>query len=410
MSLPLEGLRVADFCWLIAGPATTRVLADFGADVIKIESQARVDNIRLTGVQPPGGPGSIDTNGVFNDTNTNKRSVTLDLGSPRAVELAKEIVRRSDIVTNNFTGDRMDRWGLGYEDLRAVKPDLIMLTMPVMGTTGPYVRYGSYGNGVIGYAGMRTNMGFPGRPPVGIAPLYSDFSAPYFAVSALMAAVYHRERTGEGQFIDLAQMESAVALLGTNVLDYTANGRVPTPRGNRALDRAPHGAYPCAGDDRWCVISVRDESEWRALCAAMARDDLAEDARFASMAARLEHGDALDEVVAAWTGERDAWDVMRHLQAAGVTAGVVEDLEDMVTRDPHLSPEADLPAGGHLEPVAREGGPTFLTHRQPIRLDGAAPPLRVSPRMGEHNEEVYRGLLGLSEDEYLRLVMDGVIN
>ncbi len=404
--LPLEGVRVADFCWLIAGPASTRILADFGADVIKIESYSKVENIRTTGVQPPG-PGSIDTNGVFNDTNTNKRSVTLDLNTPQGIDLAKEIVRRSDIVTNNFTGDRMDRWGLGYRDLCEVKPDIIMLTMPVMGTTGPYVRYGSYGNGVIGYAGMRTNMGFPGRPPVGIGPLYSDFTAPYFAVSALMAALYHRERTGEGQFIDLAQMESAVALLGPAIMDYTANGRVASPRGNRAEDRAPHGAYPCAGDDRWCVISVHDDQEWRALCEVMGQPALAEDARYASTAARLEHLDALDGVVADWTRGRDAWDVVRALQAAGVHAGVVEDLEDMVTRDPHLPHQ-------HLEPVTRDGdgedGTTFLTHRQPIRLDGAAPPLRASPRMGEHNEEVFRGLLGLSEDEYLRLVVEGVIH
>ncbi|MDA1240769.1 MAG: CoA transferase [Chloroflexi bacterium] len=401
-ALPLEGIRVADFCWLIAGPATTRVFADFGADVVKIESNTRIDNIRTTGVQPPG-PGSIDTNGVFNDTNTNKRSITLDLNTPEGITLAKEIVRRSDIVTNNFTGDRMDRWGLGYEGLRAVRPDIIMLTMPVMGTTGPYIRYGSYGNGVIGYAGMRTNMGFPGRPPVGIAPLYSDFSAPYFAVSALLAALHHRDRTGEGQFIDLAQLESAVSLLGAEILDYTANGRVPQPRGNRALDRGPHGAYPCAGDDRWCVISVHDEPEWLALCAAIGGPDLAEDTRYASMAARMEHADALDEALATWTRERDPWEVARHLQSHGVTAGVVEDLEDMVTRDPHLGPH-------HFEPVTREGGPTFLTHRQPIRIDGVTPPLRVSPVMGEHNEEVFRGLLGLSEEEFGRLVADGVIN
>lgn len=168
--LPLAGLRVADFFWMIAGPATSRVLADFGAEVIKIESEARLDNIRLTGPQPSE-PGSINTNAVFNDVNTNKLSVTLNLNHARGIELAKEIIRRSDIVTNNFTGDRMERWGLGYDDLKRVKRDIIMLTMPVMGTTGPYQRYGAYGNGVISYGGLRTNMGFPGRAPVGIAPL-----------------------------------------------------------------------------------------------------------------------------------------------------------------------------------------------------------------------------------------------
>ena len=400
--LPLAGVRVADFSWLIAGPATTRVLADFGAEVIKIESHVRLDTIRLTGVHPTAEQ-TLDSNGVFNDCNTNKQSVLLNLGTPRGIELAKEIVRHSDIVVNNFTGDRMDRWGLGYEDLRAVRPDVIMLTMPVMGTTGPYIRYGSYGNGVIGYGGMRTNMGFPGRAPVGMAPLYSDFSTPYFAVSALMAALINRDRTGEGQFIDLAQMEATVALLGPAMLDYTANGRIERPRGNRAADAAPHGAYPCAGDDRWCVIAVRTEGEWQALCEAAGRPDLASDGRFATLAARQANEDALDAEVGAWTAGLDAWELTHLLQARGVMAGVVEDLEDMVNRDPHLSVR-------HFEGVSRDGGVVFTTHRQPGRLDGESPRLRLAPRMGEHNEAVYRGLLGLSEEEFFGLMAEGVIH
>lgn len=402
-ALPLAGVRVADFSWLIAGPATTRVLADFGAEVIKIESHARLDTIRLTGVHPTDVQ-TVDSNGVFNDCNTNKRSVLLNLGTRRGIALAKEIVRRSDIVTNNFTGDRMDRWGLGYEALRAVKPDVIMLTMPVMGTTGPYIRYGSYGNGVIGYGGLRTNMGFPGRPPVGMAPLYSDFSTPYFAVSALMAALVHRDRTGEGQFIDLSQMEATVSLLGPAMLDYTANRHIEPPRGNRALDAAPHGAFPCTGDDRWCVIAVRSDEEWRALASAMGRDDLAADARFVTLAARQAHEEALEAEVAAWTRGLDAWEVTRRLQARGVMAGVVEDIVDMVERDPHLPVR-------HFAHVSRgPGEPAFMTHRQPGRLDGESPPLRAAPRMGEDNETVYRGLLGLSEEEFVGLMAEGVIH
>ena len=402
MRLPLEGVRVADFCWLIAGPATTRMLADFGADVIKIESETRIDSIRTVGVQPRGS-GSINTNGVFNDTNTNKRSITLNLNDPRGIDLAKRLIAQSDIVTNNFTGDRMDRWGLGYEDLRRIKPDIIMLTMPVMGTTGPYVRYGSYGNGVIGYAGMRTNMGFPRRPPVGLGPLYSDFSVPYFGVSALMAALYHRDRTGDGQFIDLAQMESSVGLLGPAVMEYSATGRIHRPDGNRAPDFAPHGAYPCLGSDRWCVIAVRTDEEWRALSEEMDRSDLATDARFATFDARKANEDALDALISEWTRGRDPWEVTHRLQAAGVMAGVVEDLDDMLIRDPRLGTE-------HFTPVARDSEVTFMTHRQPARLDGETPPLEASPVMGADNEEVYEGLLGLSHEEYVQLVVDRVIH
>ena len=401
-ALPLNGIRVADFCWMIAGPTTSRTLADYGADVIKIESQARLDNIRAIGVQPPG-PGSLDTNAVFNDVNTNKRSVTLNLNHPRAIELVKEIVLRSDVVTNNFTPERMDRWGLGYDDLRRIKPDIIMLTMPVMGATGPHKGYGAYGNGVIAYSGLSMNMGFPERPPTGIAALYSDFSAPYFAVSGLMAALYHRDRTGQGQFIDLSQAEATVNLLGTNILEYTANGALTPRRGNRSDACCPHGAYPCAGDDRWCAIAVENDEDWGRLCDAIGRLELASDARFATNAARRENEDDIDELISIWTRQRDAWDVMNTLQRHGVMAGVVADLEDLVTRDPWLP-------GQHLIPLTRGGEDvTFTTHAQPARMDGATPPLRRAPRMGEHNEEVFKEMLGISNDEFVQLLVDNVI-
>jgi len=401
-SLPLAGIRVLDFCWMIAGPAGSRMLADFGAEVIKVESQYRLDNIRALGIQPPD-PSNTDSNGVFNDVGTNKRSITLNLNTPRGIELAQELVAQSDIVTNNFTGDRMDRWGLGYEDLRKLKDDIILLTMPVMGTTGPTRRYGSYGNGVIAFGGLTMNMGLPERPPIGMAPLYSDFSAPYFLVSALMAALHHRDRTGEGQFIDLAQAEATVSLLGTDILDYTANGRVAERSGNRVADYCPHGAFGCAGEDRWCAIAVGGEAEWRKLCAVMGRPEAVDDPRFASHEARKQNEDAVEALVGAWTGERDAWDVMHTLQGAGLMAGVVEDLEDMVTRDPWLP-------GHHLVPVTREGeGTVFTTHAQPLRLDGETPPLRRAPLFGEANEYVFKDLLGVSEAEFVELLVEKVV-
>ena len=400
--LPLDGIRVADFGWMIAGPATSRILADFGAEVIKIESQARLDNIRAIGIQPPG-PGKIDTNAVFNDVNTSKRSVTLNMNHPRAIELVKEIVRQSDFVTNNFTPERMARWGLGYDEIRRVKPDIIMLNMPVMGSSGPYKGYGSYGNGVIAYSGLSMNMGFPDRPPTGMAALYSDFSAPYFGVSAMMAALYHRDRTGQGQFIDLSQSETTINLLGTDILEYTANGAIPPRQGNRSRDYCPHGAYPCAGDDRWCAIAVSNDEEWGQLCKAMARPELARDACFATDEARREHEDELDELISAWTRQRDAWDVMRTLQHQGVMAGVVSDLEDMTTRDPWLP-------GNHLVPLSRDDEDiTFATHAQPAHLEGVSPTLRRAPRLGEYNEEVFKELLGISGDEFVQLLIDEAI-
>ena len=401
-ALPLAGLRVLDFCWMIAGPAGSRVLSDLGAEVIRVESEYRVDNIRRLGVFPDNA-GTVDTNAVFYDCNTGKRSIALNLNTPRGIEIAKRLVAMSDIVTNNFTGDRMDRWGLGYEDLRKIKPEIVMLTMPVMGTTGPRKHHGSYGNGVIAFGGLNSNMGLPERPPVGMAPLYSDFSSPYFFASAIAAALHHRECSGEGQFIDLAQAEATVSLLGTDVMEYTANGEVAPRSGNRVRDFCPHGVYRCEGEDRWCAIAARDDEDWKKLAAVIDEVELSGDERFSSHAARKQHEDELDALIEGWTRERDAWDVMHTLQAAGVMAGVAEDLEDMVARDPGLP-------GRHLIAISNDDEAfEFTVHAQPLRLDGEVPPLDPAPAFGEANQYVYRKLLGFSEDEYVQLIADNVI-
>ncbi|MBT5774392.1 MAG: CoA transferase [Dehalococcoidia bacterium] len=400
---PLEGIRVVDFFWMLAGPLTSRVLANYGADILKIESESRPDTIRITGVQPTE-PGSINTNGVFGDANVGKRSLAINLKNPRGIELIKELVAHADIVTNNYTPDRMDLWGLGYEDLRKVKSDIIMLTMPVMGMNGPYQAFGSYGNGIIAYSGLSQNMGFSDRPPTGIAPLYSDFAAPYFAVSALMSALHRRERTGEGQFIELAQSEAGINLLGPNILEVTANNQLPPRIGNRSRNAVPHGAYPCAGNDRWLAIACESDDDWRHLATALGHPDLVEDPRYATLDARRASEDELDALIADWTRERDTWDAMHYLQSAGVIAGVVEDLEDNVTRDPHLS-------GHHLVPLQRDDEQySFLTHSEPVRVDGHLAPMRRAPQMGEHTSEILREVLGFTDTDIASLVADGVLN
>jgi crotonobetainyl-CoA:carnitine CoA-transferase CaiB-like acyl-CoA transferase len=398
---PLAGVRVADFSWMIAGPAASRVLADLGAEIIKIESEYRLDNIRVVGVQPGEGAG-IDTNGVFNDCNTNKKSLRLNVNHPRGLEVAKDLIRRSDIVLNNYTADRMPRWGLGYEDLRALKRDIILLSMPVMGCTGPYKNYGSYGNGIVAFSGLNMLTGFPERPPIGLGPLYSDFAGPYFVVTALMAALHYRNRTGEGQFIDFSQVEATVNLLGPAILEYSANGGVPRREGNRSPHYAPHGVYRCRGEDRWLALAVATDEEWRTLCDAMEKPHLATDPRFARFEGRKKNEDALDELIEVWTRHRDAWDLMRELQGRALVGAVVEDLEDMCIRDPVLSTE-------HLQSVQTEGGLIFRTHAQPLRLDGQQPSLRAAPRFGEHSEEVLKSLLGLSDEEIERLLIDGAV-
>jgi benzylsuccinate CoA-transferase BbsF subunit len=219
-----------------------------------------------------------------------------------------------------------------------------------------------------------------------------------------MAALYHREHTGQGQFIDLSQSETTINLLGTDILNYTANGIVAPRIGNRSSKYCPHGAYRCAGDDRWCAIAVSNDEEWGRLCKVMGHLDLVTDARFATDAARREHEDELDELISAWTRQRDPWDVMHTLQDGGVIAGVVSDLEDVTTRDPWLP-------GNHFVPLVRDGEDVvFTTHAQPARINGESPSLRRAPRMGEHNEEVFREMLGISEDELAQLIVDGVVH
>lgn len=399
---PLKGIRIADLTWMIAGPASTRMLADFGATVMKIESESRIDNMRILGIHPDSQQ-NIDTNPVFNDCNTNKLSLRLNINHPDGFETLKKVIAESDVVINNFSGDRMARWGLGYEDVKKIKDDIIYVSMPVMGTTGPYRNYGAYGTGVVAFSGLNMATGFPERDPIGLGPLYSDFSSPYLLVTATMAALHHRNKTGQGVNLDISQAECTISLLGPDILGFTANGTLPARMGNRAPSYAPHGVYPCAGDDRWCAIAAGSDAEWTALANVIGPAALANDARFLTHEARKANEDELDGIVGQWTRERDAWDLMHLLQAEGVAAAVVEDLADMVERDPGLSVQ-------HFVRVPfPEEGVEFRTHGQPLRMNGVAAQLRRAPRLGEHSEQILKEVAGLSEADIEELLIAGAI-
>ena len=400
--LPLDGVRVVDFCWLIAGPLATRSLAHFGAEVIKIESQARIDFIRNGGPRPESNP-SPNIAGVFNDINTSKLSVALDMRTPRAREIVTRLVALSDVVTNNFSGEAMDRWGLGYRDLVKIKPDIIMLSMPVMGTTGPHRDYGGYGSHISAGAGLSAITGFPGRPPVGSGSLYPDFSGnPYHAVFAVLAALRYRRRTGKGQFIDLAQYESTAALLGPSVLQYTMLGDVPHQSGNRSRVAAPHGVYRCVGSDRWCAIAVFTDDEWRGLCTAMGHPAWSAEARFESLASRKEHEDELDRLVESWTSDYPAYEVMHRLQRHGVPAGVVQDIRDLLENDTSYRER-------HVRFLEQPDVGTLTLHGEVIQISGLEPRVKRSPMLMEHTEQVLSGILGMSQEEIDVLYADGVL-
>ncbi len=398
--LPLQGYRIVDFCWMIAGPLTTRLLAGLGAEVIKVESLARLDRIRETGVQPPDHL-SPNTNGVFNDCNANKRSVTVNLGEPGGVEVIKDLVRCTDVVSANFTPDRLDRWGLSYDELRAIRPDIIVVNMPVMGKSGPHAHWGSYGNGIIAMAGLNGLTGFPDRAPVGLGTLHSDFTTPYFGALQIMSALYEREQTGDGQYLELAQYEAAIHLLDTELFDYLANGVATPRRGNHSPEFAPHGVFPCTGEDRWVAIAVRNTLEWHALCGVIDRHDLAVRPDLQSLGGRQAAEDEIDATISAWTASRDRWQVAEMLQARGIPASAVEDVADLVEHDPTMI--------DHFARLPHPEGVEMLVQHQPVTWDGQRLPLTRAPLLGEHNEDVILKLLGYPPERLTELLISNVL-
>jgi benzylsuccinate CoA-transferase BbsF subunit len=435
MSEILAGLRVLDFCWIGAGALVTQTLALHGAEVIKIESRARPDNLR---VAPPVRPGTsgLDASGYFASRNAGKKSFALNMSHPSAVSVARRLARASSVVTSNFRPGVMERWGLSYPELSAGQPDLIYLTMPMQGATGPHARYAGFGSTIAALSGLVAPSGLPGRVPVGTGTHYPDHVPnPGHALVALLAALVHRNRTGRGGRIELSQFESTTGLLGPAVIRYSATGEQPAARGNRVPWAAPHGVYPCQGDDTWIAVSASTEAQWAALSGVLAagppapadapgaaglpepeagghpepgpaghpEPDLAADPRFAGLDLRREHEDALDGQVASRTARWDRWELMGRLQAAGVPASVVETTAD-VFDDPVLAARGYWRVLEHpvMGPVRNASAP-HLWDGQPVS------PQSPAPLLGQHTQEIAGDLLGLSDGEYRQLVEGGVL-
>ncbi len=378
---PLEGIRVVDFCWAIAGSLCTRLLADLGADVIKLESGHRLDPIRQIGPQPPDRR-SLDTNGVFNDCSANKRAVTLNLDTERGRELAGRLIATADVVTANFTPDRLDRWGFDAAALEALRPGLIVANLAVMGTWGPNAGWRSYGSGLVAMGGLAAHTGFDGRAPECLGTLHTDFTVPYFAASFILAALHQRDRTGQGAYLELSQYETAVRLLDRELTDVL-NGRPgPGRRANRSPRYRPHGVFPAAGHDRWVAVAARTDAERLALAGVVGEP-------------------ATDATVAAWTATRSRAEIVSILRAIGVPVSPVEDLADHQGDGAmrQLWSTIDLPAGV----VAR-------VLNEPLTWDGERLPLRPAPMWNEHTWEVVVGELGIDPEEFARLDADGVFS
>jgi crotonobetainyl-CoA:carnitine CoA-transferase CaiB-like acyl-CoA transferase len=396
----LAGVRVLDLTWVVAGPAATRILADHGADVIKVER--------------PGVPEVEERRGgLFGNLNRGKRSLAINLDDGRGLALLRDLVRQCDVVIDNFSPRVMENWGLDYESLRALRCDVIAIRMSGFGSTGPWRDRVSYGPTLQAEAGFTFHMRHPGGEPAGLGFSYSDMASGAFAALAALAALWHREQTGEGQLVDLSQFEALACMIGPALLEVLNEEHGSAPQGNASAERAaaPHGIYRCLdrpGDrgprDRWCAIAVFSDDEWRRLVAALGSPAWALDRRFAGVSSRLAHAADLDRLVGEWTRRRSAEEVTQVLQAAGVAAGIVADAEDLCVRDPHLA------ARGHWRELESSAGDT-------VRLDGVTAPLSATPGSidapgplrGEHTDQVLGELLGLDRAALDDLRRAGVI-
>jgi crotonobetainyl-CoA:carnitine CoA-transferase CaiB-like acyl-CoA transferase len=399
--LPLEGVKVADFTWVWTGPTTTKVLADFGATVVRIESNKRLGVWRIT---PPFKDDVVGPNrgGVFNSINTGKMSVTIDLAHPKGKELAKKFVAWADIVTDNFAGGAMERMGLGYEVLKKIKPDIIMMSSALMGQTGPWHDSPGYGDQLSAISGLHEISGWPDRIP-GEIGFYTDFIAPRFNALTILAALDYRRRTGKGQYLDVAQHQGGVQYVGPLLLDYVTNNRIATREGNRDPYAAPHGNYQCQGDDRWCAIAVYTDEEWQSFCDVMGNPAWTEDPKFTTLEKRKENEEELDSLVQEWTINKSDDDVMMTLQAAGIAAGKVGTTEDQMENDPQLKyrnfyQEREHPELGKYRPP-----------RQPCVLSKTPCEIRRAPLLGEHTEYAFKEILGMTDEEIEEYVVEGVI-
>ena len=399
---PLDGVRIVDFTWAWAGPYATLLLALLGAEVIKVESNQRLDHTRLRSLMTGPTMGGPNQSAVFNDLNLNKLSLTLNLTRPEAIEIVKRLVKVSDVVSQNMRPGVMDRLGLSYEALRAVRDDIIMLSSSAVGATGPERTYVGYAPTFAGLSGLAYVSGYPeGRPTTLTGAI--DTRAGTTAAFAVLAALNYRQRTGKGQHIDVSSAEAISCLAGDMLMDYTMNGRVRERDGNSDEVMAPHGCYPCRGENRWVTIAVAGQHEWDAFCEVLGHPDWTSDTGFANAAGRRQNREQLDRLVAEWTRQHTDYEVMEALQEAGVAA-VPTFSGRMIPRDRHIQERGILAEVDHPELGVRTiVGPPWRLSATPDRVPKAA------PLIGEHNQYVLGELLGMPQDEIARLVEEEVV-
>ena len=389
---PLEGVKILDLFWVLAGPGATRMLADYGATIVRVESQSHLDTLRAIPPYQFSHPHPEGAGG-FQSANANKLGITLEIGTEGGKEILRELVEWADVVTESFAPGVMDGLGLGYEALREIKPDIIMISSCLMGQTGSWRTFTGFGNLAASVTGFSNLASWPGRPPSGPYGAYTDFIGVRYNAISILAALDHRDRTGEGQYIDMSQAEAALQFLAPAYLDYTVNGELRVAVGNEDLDHSPHGFYPCAGKDRWIAIVVSSDSEWQSLCSLMDRPDL--------LGYRDDH-ERVDKAISDWTANQDGADLEKALQTAGIAAHRALDM-------PELHADEQLQGRDHYYDVTHEIYQTHTLESSRLNLS-RSPEKRAESALcfGRDSNTILESILGYSSDRIDALRQDGV--
>lgn len=416
---PLAGVVVTDFCWWGVGAIATRMLADFGATVLKIESRTRLDYIRAVPPFPdqlllPGEVTTVtdfDRSGYFHNHNRNKRSVEIDMKHSRGIEVLRDLIARSDVVSDNFRPGTLERFGLDFDEMRRLNEQIIWVSISGHGQDGPASTYGTNGPVCAALSGLAATAGLPEGPPSGYGYSYMDQCAGYYGSTAILMALYRRARSGGPQRVDLSSVEVGVNFVGPDLLDASVNGRPydrsRKPSGNRHLgaEASPHGVFPTRGEDRWIAISVFEDEEWTRLVELLGRPGWALDPRYRQQAGRFEHQAELEACLAGWTRDQDRYVLMAQLQAIGLVAGVVQDAEDKARRDPQLRLRDVFPVVPHdrIGPWPVQGVP-FKLSASPAKADASGAPL-----LGADTRDVLTSLLGYAEQDVDELEHAGAV-
>lgn len=400
----LEGIVVCDFSWVGAGPITTNVLGQCGADVIKIESRKRPDILRLGGPFKDGIAKGFERSGYFANRNPNKKCIALNMGLPRAREVAVRLIEKSDIIINNFRVGQMEKWNLGWEDVKKINPRIIYVTMSLQGTQGPHTSYMGYGVNLNALCGLTEQAAFAGEPPFGTGTNYTDHvMVPTHTLFGIMAALLNREITGEGQTVAVSQLGSAICMKPMDAMTYAANGEVLGAMGFSDPDAAPHGVYQTLGYRKWIAIAVFSEDDWKRFQQVMGNPAWALEARFSSLALRKEHEKALNDHIECWTRRQHGKLLMEKLITAGIPAGIVNDARGAI-EDEHLIEREFWSYLDHPEVgITLYNRAPFMLTKTPIQMNTAA------PLLGEHTKTVLKDFLAYSEAEIEALITEDVL-